>query len=418
MRGARSLGIVWPLVLLAACGDVRTGGGAGAAPPSPPLPCPPQCESTSEGSDLFLTHHSMAQVRTAAWQQLLPFAPKDEGLPDSQMWTPVTSIFSPRVALDGPWPLKVEMLRRRGQAMDLYESTFLNTTATDFVKKQGLNVRSTTDALKAAFTREIEMPAGSKALKMFFYRVRQQEKVYVRLWDWNQLKARDGADLDDSAMGAQCVQVVPTSSDCLAAKDSFYTITVDDTNKGLFTCGEGCGPAKDDVLILVGMHITSKQTPEWLWATFWWRGKDRFTGEYWTCQDAQRPPALATEKPWQNYSMDATASLRLGKPMRPEADADRHCGLPPTLGSITAPDEYRQQFWATYNPFVEAGLPNGLKSTCVNCHARSTTRNTRERFFVPPLSDVLSPHLFQFEGHIRLDYLWSLGRTLAPTSFP
>lgn len=411
----RRFAIAWSLAVLAACGDARPP----AAPPVSPLPCPPKCAATADGGDLVLTADAMAQVRTAAWQQLMPFATRKEGLPDPQTWTPVTSIFPLRMALDGPWPLKADILRQQGQAQIPYESTFLNTTATEFVKKKGLDVRGTTDVLLAAFAREIEMPPDSKALKMFFYRIRQpQEKIYVRLWDWNAVTVRDGAGLDDRRMTTQCVQLAPTAAECIAARDYFYTIAVDDSNKALFTCGDGCFPAKGDVLILVGMHITSKQTPEWLWATFWWRGGDRFTGSYWTCQNAQRPPALDNEPPWKNYSMDATASLRLGKPMRPDDPADLQCGLPPVLGTQNEPDMYRQQFWATYNPFVEAGLINGLKSTCVNCHARASTTNTKERSFVPPISDRSSPHFSQLEGHIRLDYLWSLGRTLAPTTFP
>lgn len=367
----------------------------------------------------------MAQVRAAAWQQLMPFAPRDEGLPDPQTWTPVTSIFPPRKPVPPQTtaapalPLKVDILRTRDQKQVLYESTFLNTTATRFVRTARLNVQTTTFVLQAAFAREIEMPPDSKALKMFFYRIRQpQEKVYVRLWDWKAVRVRDDADLDDSRMATQCVQLIKSSAECIAARDSFYTITVDDSNKALFTCGRQCPPPQqDDVLILVGMHITSKQTPEWLWATFWWRGEDRYKGSYWTCQNAQRPRALDNEPPWKNYSMDAVASLRLGKPM-PETAADLDCGAPPRLATQSEPDLNRQQFFAAYNPFVEAGLGNGLKSTCVNCHARATTNNTNDQAFVPPISDRLSPHFWELEGHIRLDYLWSLGRTLAPTSFP
>jgi hypothetical protein len=422
----RRFAILLSLVVVAACGDTRPAdvGGSPPAPSdaaaSPPFPCPPQCETTPDGGARFLTARAMAQVRAAAWQRLMPFAPKDEGLPDPQTWTPVTAIFPVRTSADGVLPLKVDLLRQQGQKPVLYEATFLNTTATRFVRTARLNVRTTTDVLRAAFAREIEMPPDSQALKMFFYRIRQpQEKVYVRIWDWNAVKVRNAANLDDSMMATQCVQLMTTAAECIAARGNFYTIKVDDSNKALFTCGVQCPPAqKDDVLILVGMHITSKQTPEWLWATFWWRGEDRFKGSYWTCQNAQRPAALDNEQPWKYYSMDATASLTLGKPMRPEDPGDMRCGLPPRLGTANDPDLYRQQFWAAYNPFVEAGLLNGLKSTCVNCHARASTTSVNDRAFVPSISDPLSPHFSQLEGHIRLDYLWTLGRTLAPTSFP
>ena len=165
-------------------------------------------------------------------------------------------------------------------------------------------------------------------------------------------------------------------------------------------------------MVLIGMHIMSKQTPDWLWATFWWRGRDDKTkerlGTFWTCQDAQRPKVIEDKgEPWKNYSMDATASFKYRKPI---AKKGEKCGAPPRIGA-------REEYAATYNPFVEASLGNGLKSNCVHCHAKASTSSKADRTVPGPALIEAAP-LDMFEGHIRLDYLWSVRRGLKHTDWP
>jgi hypothetical protein len=391
--------------------------------------CPPDCEVDAEvsTSQLRLTQESMKQIRTAAWKLLYPFTRRIEGLPSEPDWTSVTRIPPPPAKKgegetsadkDRPVPSKLGLMPPQvaRTPVDIYEAAFLNETAWKFARNL-----PTKEQLKQRFARDLELPPQSMTIKMFFYRVKPGEEADVRLWDWNKVRVSDLTYLDSSMLGTQCVMLEASLPRCIAARDHFYTVRVTKDNKSFFSCGaRACASdAQDgDLLIMIGMHIASKQTPEWLWATFWWRGADNanLSGHFWTCQNAQRPKSIATADRWKNYSMDATASFQLLKPEFDPKSKDARCGAPPPLGDKKTPDPKNQQYLATYNPFVEADFDNGLKSSCVNCHSRASTGRNLES--PPMLTDFESPHAQDFEWHVRLDYLWSLTRGIAPTSTP
>jgi hypothetical protein len=356
----------------------------------------------------------MDELRRAAWSLLLPFTDRAEGLPDPAKWVPGRSIFSNQQAGPGGLPLEIDLIPPDPAVSvppDRFESTFFNKTAQRFIEGAALNKKSTTRQLQRQFLREVVFPPGSMAIKAFWYRIRPNEKIDVSLWDWRRLQQVEGTRLPPDTFEEQCVEISPSDAKCISAKDNFYTATVDDP---LLFCGPGCArPNRGDLMILVGLHIISKVTPEWLWATYWWRGPDQtdLHGDFWTCQWAQRPDAIGSKaRQWLNYSMTATASFRGAAPL-PLTDDDKRCGYP-------GPIIDHQEYLATYNPFVEARFTNGLKSSCVNCHARADTNDENGEPAVPGPLDKTSPFLRSFEGHIRTDYLWSLRRGLEFTHWP
>ena len=356
----------------------------------------------------------MDELRRAAWTLLLPFTEKGEGLPDPSAWAPSRSIFSNQQAMPGGLPLEIDLIPPESAATappDRFESTFFNKVAQRFIEGAALNKAGTTQRLQRQFVREVVFPPGSMVVKAFWYRIRPREKVSVSLWDWRILQGNEGTDLDIGKFDEQCVEISPTEAGCIPAKASFYTATVDDP---LLFCGRGCArPDRGDLMLLVGMHIISKQTPDWLWATYWWRGPDQkvLSGDLWTCQTAQRPDAIGSKaRQWLNYSMTATASFRAAAPL-PSTEQDKLCGYP-------GPIVHHQEYLATYNPFIEARFKNGLKSSCVNCHARADTNDENGQPVVAGPLDMNSPYLMSFEGHIRLDYLWSVRRGLGLTHWP
>lgn len=398
--------------------------------------CPPYCENFPEaGIESYLTQAAMEQVRTAAWQRLVPFANRSEGLPDPQAWTPIGSVFPegstpppPGASVPlRPEPLKIDLVEQPSPLAVSrllhplpvrYESTFFNNVARQFVTTTRLNERETTTRLEQDLKREIAFPTGSMALKTFWYPIRGADPIYPQVWDWKKIQTLpSGSTLPIDFMPQQCVMVAPTQSDCLPAQPTFYTVAVTDAivASKVFSCGTRCQGhqlQKGDVMVLIGLHIMSKQTPDWLWATFWWRGRDDQTGQrlgrYWTCQNAQRPQSITSKgEPWTNYSMDATASFKYRKPIARKGEP---CGAPPRIG-------VSEEYAAAYNPFVEASLANGLKSNCVHCHAKASTSSNADRT-VPSPRVMGAASLDMFEGHIRLDYLWSVRRGLSRTDWP
>ena len=384
--------------------------------PSKPLSCPPKC-MTELDSVTNLNHlrpDSMKALREIGWALLVPLTAKNEGLPDSSAWTPSRDLFPFSQTSFHSLPLEVDLIdpqRLEPQEPLRYESTFFNPVASRHIRNQRLNEPATTQVLQAGYLREVVFPPESMALKTFWYPLKPGGEIKVRLWDWNRIKEHQGTDLDNTVtFDRRCVRM-RAENGCLAAKDTFYTVVADDP--ALF-CRADCKvhPDKGDLMLLIGVHIASKQTPEWLWATYWWRGNDDTTlhGDFWTCQDAQRPKAIEDLKrsPWLNYSMNVTASFKVALPL---AAKDEKCGYP-------GPIQDYQEYQAMYNPLVEALFSSGLKSSCVNCHARATTNREVVKDLVPSELDKDSPHFHAAEGHIRLDYMWSLTRGLESTSWP
>jgi hypothetical protein len=376
------------------------------------------CEA-SDGRGI-LDERYEEKLRVCAWRLLEPLTRKTSGFPDASAWTRSDDLLPDtdgqaqsglRVAVEHEALRAAARPAAQAAEPELYEMTFLNGIAARFVQagENPLNRPATTEALLAKNVREIQFPAGSAALKTFWYHIPKGQTVAVRVWDWAATTA--ALKLDVTRLAQQCVadsaEVAKQASAgrrCVAAGAAFYTIQVRDED--IFRCAKAqCPPlARGDLLILVGLHIASKQMPEWLWSTFWWQGPHNLEGEAWTCGAAQRPASIRAAGPWANYAMNVTASFRKEKP---QLASNSPCGAP---GAIAGGQELR----ANYNPFVEAREENGLKSSCVDCHSRASTKSATE-LAIPAVDESGGPTVAGFEGHIRLDYLWSIRRPLNKT---
>lgn len=138
--------------------------------------------------------------------------------------------------------------------------------------------------------------------------------------------------------------------------------------------------------IVAGMHVTSREIKEWTWQTFWWT------------PDPAAPPA--------------PSSAAISK-ARPKALLDM--GAPSHYAvslaySMTGPkgeDVYG------YNPYLEARFSDlagknqfGIQSNCMSCHANATWPGIKDAYVGDEEVDILGP---QFQGQVRLDFLYSLG---------
>jgi hypothetical protein len=60
--------------------------------------------------------------------------------------------------------------------LPLYEMTFFNDIASEYIEKEALRVRGTTDAMMAAQRREIAFPRDSVAVKMFWLHMDREKR--------------------------------------------------------------------------------------------------------------------------------------------------------------------------------------------------------------------------------------------------
>jgi hypothetical protein len=151
------------------------------------------------------------------------------------------------------------------------------------------------------------------------------------------------------------------------------------------------GISPGDFLVLVGLHITTKEIPQWTWATFWW---DNHSRSDW--HSLGRPHRIGT--PWNHYLMNVT------------------------LNGMT-PVEQDGGPKICFNPFLETNVTNGVISNCLLCHSKaafgSVPRATGYDLGVlgrdgkslasgnPPMPDY-------FDKMVSTDFLWSLASPRSP----
>ena len=183
----------------------------------------------------------------------------------------------------------------------------------------------------------------------------------------------------------------------LAAKvvglDAFYHFRIEEAELQAVIAAIGEGP-KDgtpaqikvgDYAILLGMHFTTREVPNWVWATAWWH------------DEPNRAP-YGSDRPgnvdgvWVNYLMKDGYSREV-----PLANDD---------GPHTV-----------WNPYIEGKYPDGMRSNCMSCHIRAVYPRLD-----PVISgfdlcgalpvvrgdaslDVDDPAL---NSRVRLEFLWSI----------
>ncbi|MFT5135428.1 MAG: hypothetical protein ACI8XV_000454 [Arenicella sp.] len=160
-----------------------------------------------------------------------------------------------------------------------------------------------------------------------------------------------------------------------------------------------------DLLVLVGMHVTSRETERWTWQTFWWSANpDKPLAPSKVDIAKQRPSDL----PWDaaHYAMASAYSMLI--PAQPLIGGKN-------VGSLLP----------AYNPHLEAGFGSGVfgishavrtpsgkvttdlgvESNCMTCHGLAgyltDNPNYASNFYVPRNDAALS------DG-IDVDFAWSI----------
>ena len=255
----------------------------------------------------------------------------------------------------------------------------LDADAALFVRDRGLARRAAVSALAGHVP---ELPTGAAALKRVWFPIRQHGLTAVPVWD--EAPVRPDADGNPPSTWARVVAVDPsraTIPDGETAEIAFHGRTLRArvvplasfyhrplaTARELRTARAVVGEravAPGDEVALVALHLTTKEIPEWTWATWWWH--DRADAGAFA---AGRPAAITG---WAaSYRMDATLS------------GDTPC----------------------MNPWLEARFPGGLASSCASCHQRAALGATE--FLPVPTAPTPADDPY-FAGKVTTDFLWSL----------
>ena len=180
-----------------------------------------------------------------------------------------------------------------------------------------------------------------------------------------------------------------------------------------------------DYVILVGMHVTSKEIKRWTWQTFWWSPNTTTPPMPSSAYIAGKRPSQITGAP-AHYAMALAYTFTMPN-------------QPYTGGSKTGVSQI------AFNPFLEAGFGSagtnnafyspgivvnpgggvtlnkvGCQTNCMSCHAIATfAPNTpvNPNLFLQPGNYIPDTYIdmktdSNFKNRVKLDFLWSIQASL------
>jgi hypothetical protein len=171
---------------------------------------------------------------------------------------------------------------------------------------------------------------------------------------------------------------------------------------------------------LVGLHVTTKEVPAWVWVSLWWSpaadqdfGADRPSSLCSTPDDGEGCAADDQQlAAFQNYKMCVVTDFKEGDPALQAAIAADD-PLAPVLTPLKAVyDATGGNTWCS-NQFIEEG-PHETRSNCVGCHQFSAPGAVFDR----TQPDGATQNVLDQQGHnFAADFMWSFtnGDDLAHT---
>jgi hypothetical protein len=323
-----------------------------------------------------------------------PAGPSPQGAKKKRVFTPLRQT-------------KIEGATLQAAGQSVASFTLFNQDTKDHIRTNQYQMAQTMDGLNAGWPAGTEpkdrkikdFPNRAMSLKTTWWVVKRNQKTGMYIWD--EKTEADPASSQPAATWKRAVVVDPTRDQVPANETasvflhgrefpnshvvplkSFYsfTATAEDVSS-LNNVGVGLGEDPNlgnvevgDFLVLAAMHYTTKEIPNWVWATFWWHDQPE-QGPY----GANRPEATLLKGPWRNYKMD-------------------------TALDMTVPTEADGKPNAIFNPWLEARFGDGVHSNCMTCHQQATW----PRFDFPITRGPLPDDAPRFKNTTKMDFLWSL----------
>jgi hypothetical protein len=310
------------------------------------------CAAAPTTPTAALPHAAAPTARSRGWQlwQELTATPT----PAWETWLPSDAVFAGTPITTGTLLFRPPHdIRMNGRIVvpasePLLYTVLLNEPAAAHIRDRHLASRADLRALGAAIP---AFPTAARAIKLVWFPVRATGTTDVPVWD-------DGWTHRATVSLAGVPGTVPV--------DRFYhrTLATAAERDAARLAWHDDGVAIGDVVVLVAVHVTTKDVPDWTWTTLWWHDapdRGRFA--------ADRPASITG---WAaSYVMDATL------------DAAMPC----------------------MNPWLEARFPGGAASNCVSCHARAAA-GARE--FLPVTAGRTPATDAYFADKTSTDFMWSV----------
>jgi hypothetical protein len=322
-----------------------------------------------------------AAMRQHAWDVLARVTmPDRSGAPMWQSWAPLTRTFGssdpnrarPFRRIDIAETPGIALLQASGAP--LLSLVLFNGPAYRHIRQQQLFRRARLDAINVGFgaaaplgEREIApFPRDAMAVKTVWAVVHAGVPTPISVWDGT----GDGPDGNRLARWPRTVMVGGPGTPL----DRFHHLPIGAADLATVRAIDPSARAGDH-LVLLAMHLTTREIPDWIWTTYWWHDRPD-AGPF----AADRPAAVAGA--WRNYLMDVAYSAAT------PAEAD---GAPNIV----------------FNPYLET-FANGTRSNCMACHQGAVWTAFGAAPFLPVTRGPRGADDPRFAGATRLDFMWSI----------
>ena len=377
-------------------------------------PIPPGFDFPADEATLlrFRDTDNVSEMRRHAWfvfAGLTQPAPSGEALWET--WFPEADTFQA-----GPTPAGQRRFKRRfkpprqlfdpkqaqpaAPGASLLSFVMFNKDAHDWIRSNNFYRQPQLDIINNGFPagtpladRKIkDFPREAISLKLVWWRIKKDTITPMPVWDFQ--PTQSDAMGNPNSKWKRIVGVDPTrrtippeettslsypegssarTANVVSIHDFYHFVVTSDNVDSFIGVPENERPQTGDAVALVGMHFTTKEIPDWVWATLWWHDRPD-NGPY----AADRPAVVRNV--WRNYLMDVAYSM-------------------------DTPREYDGTPNSCYNPWLEAPLSNGMQSNCMTCHQRAMWEPIR---FLPVTRGSLAPDDPIFENKTKVDFLWSI----------
>jgi len=164
-----------------------------------------------------------------------------------------------------------------------------------------------------------------------------------------------------------------------------------------------------DYLVLVAMHVMTKELPTWTFQSFWWDNTTQAQGSKFASQrDTVTSPPMPTA--YASYLMTSTYGMN-AKRVNPA------------------------EWPVAFNPYIELAAAHPIQTNCRNCHQRAAFPNPSQKealgasienyatYLLPNAGDPNTLDTLNFENAVfdsllLVDFLWSIGDRVNPPTKP
>lgn len=275
-------------------------------------------------------------------------------------------------------------------AFEIVARTLFNREAHSHIQKERLHQKERLQKLFEGKEAIPEFPRGAVALKTEWVVMKANSCQAIPVWD-GQTQERFGAHTPDSwprqvavRNGSGPFEVSCASLPQVDLSRFFHIRAEADSPPG------GISYRAGDFILLLGLHLATREIPNWVWGTFWWHDKAR-DAEF----GADMPPIVRGV--WRNYRMDAAF------------DMDR-------------PWQHNGEPKVAFNPYLEAAMNRGVHSNCMTCHRRATyprpsgaatlyswgEAESALRIVVVGSEAATASYLPEYERSLKTSFLWSI----------